>query len=52
MVGIDHYNYAIKMEGQDEPFDDQWVKKSAMRVLIWKLKDGIWISAIEQLEPF
>mgnify|MGYP000211114640 CR=1 FL=1 len=23
LVGIDHYNYAIKLEGQDEPFDDQ-----------------------------
>ena len=27
LVGIDHYNYAIKLEGQDEPFDDQWVQK-------------------------
>ena len=25
LVGIDHYNYAIKLEGQDEPFDDQYI---------------------------
>ncbi len=52
MVGIDHYNYAIKLEGQDEPFDDQWVQKISYEGFNLEVKDGLWISAIEQLEPF
>ena len=52
LVGIDHYNYAIKLEGQDEPFDDQWVQKISYEGFNLEVKDGLWISAIEQLEPF
>ena len=27
LVGINAYNYAIRLEGRDEPFDDRWVQK-------------------------
>ena len=38
LVGIDHYNYAIKLEWQDEPFDDQWAfLKTINRITISQL---------------
>ena len=40
LVGIDHYNYAIKLEGQDEPFDDQWVQKISYEGFNLEVKDG------------
>lgn len=52
LVGIDAYNYAIKLEGQDEPFDDQWVQKIEYNGFNLEIKDGLWISNIQQLEPF
>ena len=39
LVGIDHYNYAIKLEGQDEPFDDQWVQKISYEGFNLEVKD-------------
>ena len=49
LVGIDHYNYAIKLEGQDEPFDDQWVQKISYEGFNLEVKDGLWISLLNSL---
>ena len=52
LAGINCYNYAIKLDGQDEPFDDQWVQKIDYNGFNLEIKDGLWISAIIELEPF
>lgn len=52
LVGINSYNYAIRLEGQNEPFDDQWVQKIDYKGFNLEIKDGLWISAIIELEPF
>lgn len=33
LVGINAYNYAIRLEGRDEPFDDRWVQKKTLKKL-------------------
>ena len=33
LVGINEYNYAIRLEGRDEPFDDRWVQKKTLKKL-------------------
>ena len=52
LAGINSYNYSIKLDGQDESFDDQWVPKIDYGGFNLEIKDGLWISAIEQLEHF
>ena len=52
LVQINSYNYAIKLAGQDEPFDDQWVQKIDYDGFNLEIKDGLWISAISGMEPF
>ena len=52
LVGINAYNYAIRLEGRDEPFDDRWVQKIDYDGFNLEIKDGLWISNIRQLEPF
>ena len=52
MVGINSYNYAVKLEGQDAPFDNQWVQKIGYCDFNLEIKDGLWISSIVKLEPF
>ena len=52
LVGINAYNYAIRLEGRDEPFDDRWTQKIDYDGFNLEIKDGLWISNIRQLEPF
>lgn len=52
LVQINSYNYAIKLAGWDEPFDGQWEQKIDYDGFNLEIKDGLWISAISQLEPF
>lgn len=52
MVQINSYNYAVKLQGQDEPFDDQWEQKIDYDGFNLQIRDGLWVSAISQLEPF
>lgn len=49
---INYVNYMIKLAGQDEPFDEEWEQKIDYDGFNLEIKDGLWISAIEQLEPF
>ena len=49
---IDDENYAIKLAGQDEPFDDKWERKINYEGFNLEIKDGLWITDIDQLEPF
>ena len=51
LVGINAYNYAIRLEGRDEPFDDRWTQKIDYDGFNLEIKDGLWISNIRQLEP-
>lgn len=52
IVQINYGNYMIKLAGQDEPFDDSWEQKIDYNGFNLEIKDGLWISAIQQLEPF
>ena len=52
LVQINYGDYMIKLEGHDEPFDDQWEQKIDYDGFNLEVKDGLWNSAIEQLEPF
>ncbi len=52
LVQINYGGYMIKLAGHDEPFDDQWEQKIDYDGFNLEVKDGLWISAIEQLEPF
>ena len=52
LVQINYGEYMIKLAGHDEPFDDQWEQKIDYDGFNLEVKDGLWISAIEQLEPF
>ncbi|MCM1046754.1 MAG: hypothetical protein NC417_14715 [Candidatus Gastranaerophilales bacterium] len=52
LVQINSYNYAIKLAGWDEPFDEQWEQKIDYDGFNLEIKDGLWISAISQLEHF
>lgn len=52
LAQINSYRYAIKLAGQDYPFDSQWEQKIDYDGFNLEIKDGLWISAINQLEPF
>lgn len=52
LVQINSYNYAVKLAGQDEPFDAQWEQKIDYDGFNLEIKDGLWVTAISQLEPF
>lgn len=41
LVGINAYNYAIRLEGWDEPFDDRWVQKKTLKKIMWCDDDNI-----------
>lgn len=41
LVGINAYNYAIRLEGRDEPFDDRWVQKKTLKKIMWCDDDTI-----------
>lgn len=52
LVGINSCDYQIKLEGFDEPFDEEWEQKIHYDGFNLEIKDGLWISGIEQWEPF
>lgn len=35
------WNYAIRLEGRDEPFDDRWVQKKTLKKIMWCDDDTI-----------
>ena len=52
LSGIDCCGYVIKIDGQDEAFDDHWLKKVEYNGFNIDIKNGLWVTAINQLEPF
>lgn len=51
-VPINMANYVIKLEGQDDPFDEEWEKKLEYGGFNLKIKDAFWISALSSFEDF
>ncbi|MCM1063785.1 MAG: hypothetical protein NC420_04795 [Eubacterium sp.] len=52
LAQIDYYAYAIRLEGQDQPFDSQWEQKIDYGGFNLEIRDGLWVSGISKLEPF
>lgn len=52
IVQINHYKYVIRVEGYDEPFDDEWEQKIVYEGFNLEIKDGLWISGIGSLLAF
>ena len=52
IVLINRCEYVIRVDGYDEPFDDEWEQKAAYDGFNLVIKDGIWISGICSLMPF
>jgi hypothetical protein len=45
-VPLNSINYVIKLDGQDEPFSNEWVEKFRYDGFNISIKNGMWIAAI------
>ena len=51
-VGINSIKYLIKLEGYDQPFDDEWEQKFEYFDFNIEVKEGLWFSDLESFYPF
>jgi len=49
---IDSIKYLIKLEGKDEPFNEEWEQKLEYKGFNIEIKDGLWISDIGSFHTF
>ena len=52
MAGINFFEYVIKVDGFDEPFDDEWEQKLEYSGFNLEIKNGLWISGFGSLLEF
>ena len=52
IVQIASVHYAIKLEGYDEPFNDEWEQKLEYDGFNIEIKDSLWISSISKFHEF
>ena len=52
IVQIASVHYVIKLEGYDEPFNDEWEQKLEYDGFNIEIKDSLWISSISKFHEF
>lgn len=52
IVQIDCGKYVIKLDGYDEPFNDEWEQKFKYDGFNIEIKDSLWISSISKFNEF
>ena len=52
MAGINFFEYVIKVDGFDEPFDGEWEQKLEYSGFNLEIKNGLWISGFGSLFEF
>lgn len=52
MVQINHFDYAIRFAGMDEPFGDGWERKINYGGFNITVKNGLWVTGLGELEDW